>query len=265
MPGEYEDEAEWLRWKALIGVLAVPAGFGGVLGAAYLFSSAGLDWINRNAGLAAWGQTIGALIAIVIAIIVPVRMHQVERCAARESDAEEARLSRRHIASAIHADLTATIGALDVVEETMKHTMRQLEEARTLGQPIKNAPSYPGMAKINDGVIYKAVAADIGRLPPALMESIIEFYGRCTVIETLANSSDTIDRACDLIIPMIPRFKMGAEMIKMKIKLFEKAKYEMDADLTPSQQAILDAADRVHYPIREIAAASGVDIANAAR
>ena len=255
MAGDPNWEAEWLRWKALASVVAVPSGFGAVVAAALVGGT-----YLKSSEAAAWAQAIGSLIGIAIAVAVPLKVHRYERAAAREKEIRDDVESRRLIYAALRADIDSTVERLNRSEEVMVLTSARIREKRQLGAEMQNTTPYVGMSRVSDFVIYRAVASKIAQLPDALVAQIIGFYGNCGTIEVLGDGATSIESACEIIVPLLPRLRMEAEMIKMKIDLFMHGAFRMDAPLNPTVESILAAADRVHYPIRQIAADNGREI-----
>jgi hypothetical protein len=113
---------------------------------------------------------------------------------------------------------------------------------------------------VTDAIIYRQIAAELGRLPPNLITSVVLFYALALDYGRIADAAPTAEQAYTHLQSLAPRLKMyGARLIKTMEK-FEASGFSLDADIEPTPAELRILAAQVGYPLDEIARERGIDI-----
>jgi hypothetical protein len=219
-----------------------------------------LSWIEAHPGTAGWVQAVGAVLAILLAIAIPFFQHRRERKTAIKKRAQEEIDFLRRLVPAIRAEVVAAIEAAGLQERAIGPALNALEKAIKAGQTIVDGPPIRAGMTFTDGVIYRAVAAEIGRLPAALVVQVVNFYGRGEQISRLADAARTASESYANILPIIPRFRMSGILLIGILDKLEAANFNPTIDARLNREEIVVAARKVGYPLERIAADYGIEI-----
>lgn len=209
----------------------------------------------------AWVQAVGSIIAILVAVFVPWRQR---RNVLRDATADRIRQERDHLqrlAIGLREEIRAASDAAHRRQEAIAQTFAHLREAASRGEIIKEAgPIQPGSLSLTDATVYKQIAAELGRLPPELIKSIVAFYSLALDISRIADAAPTAIEAYNLIFSSLPRVRTYAAILVRTLEKFETAGFSADTDLHPTAAEVRQFADAAGYPLDQIAKERGVNL-----
>jgi hypothetical protein len=217
------------------------------------------SWLS-NANAPAWVQAVGSVLAILVAVLLPAWQRSKSL---RDAAADHARQEREHLhrlTTGLRAEINAALVTADRHETVITPGLQQLQEMRERGAIIKNDPIHPGSMSVTDAILYRQIAAELGRLPPKLITSVVLFYTLALDYGRIADAASTAEQAFTHLQSLAPRLKMyGARLIKTMEK-FEAAGFALDADIEPTPAELRTIAAQVGYPLDEVARERGLDI-----
>jgi nitroreductase len=205
----------------------------------------------------AWFQAIGSIVAIGVAVAVPWWQR---RNALHDARTERARDEKEHVkrlCAALRAEFTAAREAADRQQHAVTRALQGVKEAREHGLKIKEEPIAQGSMVLTDAIVYRQIAAELGRFPPGLTERIVRFYAYALEMGRMADASPTAEQACENMLGSAPRLQMNAAWLVRTLDRFEAADFDLNADLNVPPPELLALAREVGYPIEEIARERG--------
>jgi hypothetical protein len=206
---------------------------------------------------AAWVQAVGSVAAILVAIYVPWR--QRRNASAEREQLETQRL--QHLIAALRAEITSAQSAADRWGATINQTLAGLRRAQTQGVTIvNNGPIQPGSLTLTDAILYKEVAGELGRVPPDLVERIVQFYSLTFDMGRIANGASTATRAYEEVLGMLPRFKMNAALLILTLDKFQKSGFRTDVDLHLTADEARRLATETGYPLDDVLKERGLTL-----
>ena len=214
-----------------------------------------MSWLS-NPNTPAWVQAIGSIGAIVGSIIGSVWLQNRQRRisnidAAGELAAQEQTQLRRLMAG-LRAEIKAAIEQSSRHEQVISTVLVDLARARAEGKEIVRRPIQPGSMKITDGVVYRQLAAELGRLPIPLIEATVSYYARTFEIERIADSAPSAEEAYANVKGLMPRARMAAAMLIRTLEKFERAGFNPDTLAALTQDEIREIASEVSYPLEKL-------------
>jgi heme exporter protein D len=205
----------------------------------------------------AWFQAIGSIIAIVVAIVVPWwQRHN----ALHDARTERARNDKDHVkrlCAALRAEFAAAREAADRQQHAATIVLQGAAKAREQGLKVREEPIARGSMVLTDAIVYRQIAAELGRLPPSLTERIIRFYAYALEMGRMADASPTAEQACENLLGLAPRLRMNAAWLVSTLDRFEAADFDLQADLNVPPSELLALAREAGYPIEQIAKERG--------
>jgi len=257
LDGLVRDLGTWIDAHAWISVLAWR--IAGIAAAIFLglldMLRDAAAWIAANPGIAVWAQA-AATVAI---LLVVMRMRRDGRTrgappraveprpviAATDADtnaaAAEARrqvLRCRRLVAALRAEIGAALDAAVVRHESINKLDREIKNSIALGKIIDLAPLRFTTLGITEGVAFRALGAEIGLLPPALVESAVKFYNRVADQGRALASSKTVQQQIWLLQEGLPRIRLDGAIVAAQLDRFERSGFDPDPELELSAEEI---------------------------
>jgi uncharacterized membrane protein YccC len=217
------------------------------------------SWLS-NPNTPAWVQAVGTVLAILVAVLLPAWQRSKSL---RDAAVDHERQEREHLhrlTTGLKAEINAALVTAHRHETVVTPGLQQLEKQRARGAIIKNDPIHPGSMSVTDAIIYRQIAAELGRLPPPLITSVVLFYTLALDYGRIADAASTAEQAYTHLQSLAPRLKMyGARLIKTMEK-FEASGFRLDAQIEPTSAELRIIAAQVGYPLDDIARERGLDI-----
>ena len=139
--------------------------------------------------------------------------------------------------------------------------MKAIEGAKQAGATIiDRGPLSKGSMAITDAIIYRELASELGRLPPAVISEVVSFYGRALEIGRIAEMGSSALDSYATLHDLAPRVRIGGALVIRLLEKFEQSDFAVDADLKPTREEVLELAKRVDYPIEIILKERGFKI-----
>jgi hypothetical protein len=192
--------------------------------------------------VASWVEAIGTVGAVVSAIA----LWRVDREANRQSEIRADREHMRRMVAGLRAEVRAALEAAD--------TRRTATEGIVApGATVINQPPPPiGSLAITSGIVYRQVAAEMGKLPPSMIQHVVSFYERAQELERVAGAGSTAADAFSTVHSLVPRLAMFGAMLISLLDKFEAAGFDPDARLEFSHEELQAMSRRTSYPLDEV-------------
>ena len=201
----------------------------------------------------AWVQAVGSVVAILVAIWIPARQR---RNALRDAAAERLRENVEHLrrlTAGLRAEINEALSVAHIREEAINGALAAVAEARAAGaQVTRSGPIAPGTMTITDAIIYRQVAAEVGRLPPDLIRSAVKFYALTFELARVADGAPSALDAYNAVRSNLPRVRMHAALLIKTLDKFEVAGFVPTAEIHPSHDEIRALAANVGYPLETV-------------
>lgn len=217
-------------------------------------------WLS-DASTPAWVQAIGSLVAILIAVLVPWFQR---RNALRDVATDRARQQKDHLqrlVAGLREEIRAASDTADRRQSAITLTLEQVRQAANRGMTVKEpGPIAPGPLSLTEAVVYRQVAAEMGRLPPELIKSVVAFYAGALEINRVADGAPTAMQAYRNTLELLPRFKTYSAIVIRTLDKFEAADFSTTADIKPTPSEVRKFASDAGYPLDEIAKSRGIEL-----
>jgi hypothetical protein len=105
---------------------------------------------------------------------------------------------------------------------------------------------------VTDAIIYRQIAAEVGRFPPDLIKSVVQFYAGALLMGRIADSTPTAQLAFEATQGLAPRLKMLAALLIKKLDNFEASGFAADAKVDPEPADVRALAAKLGYPLDQI-------------
>ena len=213
--------------------------------------------ISLGDNIAAWVQAIFSGGAIIAAVVL-------WRADANERKQRENKEKRAHLQSIVVTLRSEVFYALEAAEIRME-TFSSLHTKSSTFQIDTDFEVPPEGLEITTATVYKAIAPELGNLPPTLAEAVVDFYSkaaemqRVLIVDTRLNN---LDKSALLknIRHLMPRIRMKGELLLLQLDKFEKSGFEGNIEFSPSAEELKTVADKVGYPLKEVAAERGFQL-----
>lgn len=209
----------------------------------------------------AWVQAVGSTVAILIAVFVPWWQRRKSLFDAACDRARQERRQLQRMVAGLREEIRAASDAAGRRQEAISETFRQLDEAVKRGGTLKmTGPIQPGSMALTDGTIYRAVAAELGRLPTELIKSVVTFYSLVLDMSRTADGSPTAVEAYQSFLPSLPRARTYAAIVIRTLDKLEEAQFSTNANILPTGEEVCQFAAKFGYPLLEIAKERGLNV-----
>jgi hypothetical protein len=227
------------------------------------------DWPS-NPTAAAWVQAVSAVVAvcvsivtIVVAVWIPARQRSKSIEDAQKERTRQEKEHLRRLCAGLRAEVVAAQDVIKYREFSAGQVTKLVEEGEKRGaKVIGNTKITPGSMTISDAIVYRQLAAEIGRLPPELTKTIVKFYADAFEVSRLADGAPSTQQACDVITSLATRLKMGAVMLLKTLDKFEAADFLANANIRLTQNDIRQLAAETGYPLEQVAKERGLSLPN---
>jgi hypothetical protein len=210
-----------------------------------------LSWLS-DASAPAWVQAVGSV--IIIPVTVWMAAWQRSR-SVRDAQVVRARQDTEHLArlaTGLKAEISAAIESMEVQQSTIEQTLKLLDAARAKGAVIKTDPVQSGSVVVTDAIIYRQIAAELGRFPPDLIKSVVQFYAGTLLMGRIADSAPTAQLTLEATQGLAPRLKILAALLIKKLDNFEASGFAADAKIGPKPADVRAIAAKLGYPLDQI-------------
>jgi hypothetical protein len=221
------------------------------------FWSSLLSWLC-DPGAPAWVQAVGSVIAVLIAVWIPARQR---RNSLRDASTDRQRQEKEHLkrlTTGLRAEIDAALEWTKRRQQAIEPVLKGLQDARASGVAIKREPIQPGSIVVTDAIVYRAIASELGRLPPELIRSVVLFYTLALDLGRIADGAPTAEEAYKNLHSNVPRLKMHAALLTKTLDKLEACGFMVDADVRPKPDEIRDLAIEVGYPIDQVMRERGI-------
>jgi hypothetical protein len=113
---------------------------------------------------------------------------------------------------------------------------------------------------VTDAIIYRQIASELGRFPPDIIKSVVQFYALSLELGRIADATPTAQRAYEMIQGSAPRLKMQAALVIKTLDKFEAAGFAVTANIRPTPDEIKELAAHTGYPLDQIASERGLHL-----
>jgi hypothetical protein len=131
-----------------------------------------MKWSQLNP---AWVQAVGSLLALGVAIAAPALQHRSARKDARVQRARERKERLERLIAGLRAEVSAVVETARMHREIAERTLSQLENAKQAGHEILESKFPEGSFSLTDSIVFKALAPELGTLPPELSKKLSRF------------------------------------------------------------------------------------------
>jgi hypothetical protein len=209
-------------------------------------------WLSGS-NAPAWVQAIGSVLAILVAIAIPM----IQRAVAAR-DAKEERNRQRmdrlaRLSAALRAEVAAARDAIDLHLVTVERTIEEIEIVLARGGGLAGGgPVRPGTMTITDAIVYRQIAAEIGEFPVQLTKFVVGFYSMAIGVGRIAEMGPNLDGAFEVIRGTAPRLKMYGAVLSKMLGKFESSSFASNARLDLSSDELKALANENGYPLDAI-------------
>jgi hypothetical protein len=210
-------------------------------------------WIEAHPGMASWVQAAGAIIAIAIAIGVPWLQRRHELRDAKLDDEVALKELRKRLTVSMRAEIQAILNSADVKSQAIESTFKKIDALKKVGKEIVERTKDPVALYFTDGVIYRAVAANIGALPPEVVSQAVQFYAYLGETQSFAATAGSQLQYFSIIRDQLPRLKMLAHWLLRVLDRFESAGFADGAVLVIPPVELVQLAELAGYDIEKAA------------
>lgn len=216
----------------------------------------------------AWVQACGSIATVIVSIVtivvaVWIPAHQRKK-AIGDARAEQNRQEREHLrrlTAGFRAEVLAASKTANRREFAIKHTFQTVERARRSGVTVSEpGPTQPGSLSLSDATLYKQMAAELGRFPPAIISQIVTFYSLIFDVDRISDGAPTAMQAYRELLESLPRFKMYAAILVAILNKFEAAGFSADADLNMKPDEMRKMSAETGYPLDEVLKERGLTL-----
>src|SRR5665213_383081 len=201
----------------------------------------------------AWVQAVGSVAAILVAVWLPAwQRRNALRDTATDRSSENTEHLRRLI-SGLRAEINEALDSARRRQESIEAALKTIAEEVAKGVVVKNSgPIGAGTMTITDAIIYRQVAAEIGRLPPELIRSVVKFYALTLDIGRVAEGASSALDAYKSVVINMPRVRMHAALLISTLDKFEESGFLATADIRPTPEEVRILAAQVGYPFDDV-------------
>lgn len=218
--------------------------------AGWLSDPTAAAWVQAGSSIA---TVFVAIATVVVAVWIPAHRRRQSIEDARDERNRQEKEYLKRVCAALRAEIEATQMAAERHETAIGLTLKRLEEARAHGATITGGGRLPqDSVVLTDAIIYRRIAAELGRLPPELNRSIVVFCTIALDLGRLANGATTAQSAYETILKLAPRLKMSAAVLISNLDKFEAANFAPEANIHGTVEEFRALAAKVGYPADQV-------------
>jgi len=116
----------------------------------------------------------------------------------------------------------------------------------------------PGSVIVTSAVIYRQLAAEIGRLPEGLVKRVIEFYATVEEINRIVEFDAAWETTASNLVELAPRLRVAGEFALFAIEKLRQANYASDASVEPTSDEARLIAKKAGFPLSKVLAEHGL-------
>lgn len=213
--------------------------------------------VAHSAVAAAWAQAIGAVLAVVVAII----LWRLDRSRAVKIKKQEEKDFVRRLLAILRVEVQVALETADLREQTFRRMLSEIQRARDAGITItQSGPLESEKITLTDAVIYRQLAPELGRIPASVSVHIVKFYARALEIVRIASFSKSAIEGAEVLLKMLPRCKMSGEILLAVLLKFEKSDFSetINLKLSPDEMRVL--ARKTNYPLEQVTNERGIEL-----
>jgi alkylation response protein AidB-like acyl-CoA dehydrogenase len=214
--------------------------------------------------IASWieaGATVVGALGTLAAVIVAVVSWRIDRHQERVERALADRQRAQHMIVALGAEIEGALKAAHRQKTTIDQTIAQVEAAVAKGGEVKDGSRIdPTAISVTDAIVYRALAPEIGRLPPEIIRQTTSFYHFAREMERVAMVGGPIMNLFQQLTGLLPRLLLQGELVLLIYQRFGEADFRADTDLKLKKEEMIALANAVGYPIEEIARERGIEL-----
>jgi hypothetical protein len=200
----------------------------------------------------AWAQAIFAALAIIGAVWVSAWQRSRSLRDAEKAKAREEKEHLRSLTAGLKEEVGAALEAATRQQSSIERAVSQVKIAVEAGATIARTPIRAGSMVLTDAIIYRQVAAELGRLPTDLIKLVVRFYTGVLEMGRLADGSPTALEAYEILRGLGPGFRTTAALVITTLDKFEAAGFAADADIRLNPDEVKELASKMGYPLEEV-------------
>lgn len=207
----------------------------------------------------AWAQAVFAALAIVGAVWVSAWQRSRSLRDAQDAQATHDNEHLRRLTAGLRAEIEAALEAAARQQSTIEQTITTVNSAVEAGATITHRPIQPGSLTLTDAIVYRQVAAEIGRFPPDVIRATVQFYASALEVGRLADAAPTALKAFEILKDLAPRLRMSAAMLIKTLEKFEATGFAAHASLRLAPAEVRELAKKVGYPLDDVLKERGIN------
>ncbi|HEV2303402.1 MAG TPA: hypothetical protein VGR91_17690, partial [Stellaceae bacterium] len=165
----------------------------------------------------------------------------------------------RRLTAGLRAEIEAALEAAARQQSTIEQTITTVNSAVEAGATITHRPIQPGSLTLTDAIVYRQVAAEIGRFPPDVIRATVQFYASALEVGRLADAAPTALKAFEILKDLAPRLRMSAAMLIKTLEKFEATGFAAHASLRLAPAEVRELAKKVGYLLADVLKERGIN------
>jgi hypothetical protein len=209
----------------------------------------------------AWAQAIFAGLAILLAVVVTAWQRSSAMRDDRAKHAQQEIEHLRRLTVGVRAEIRAALQMAGAQQERLDQTLSQIADAREQGISIvASGPIHPGSMVVTDAVVYRQIAADLGRFPPELIKWLVQFYAYAAELGRRADAAPQAVQAYQMLSESGSRLRLLAALVLKTLDKFEASGFSVNADISLKPDEIKELAAKTGYPLADLARERGFTV-----
>jgi hypothetical protein len=167
----------------------------------------------------------------------------------------------RRLTVGVRAEIRAALQMAGAQQERLDQTLSQIADAREQGISIvASGPIHPGSMVVTDAVVYRQIAADLGRFPPELIKWLVQFYAYAAELGRRADAAPQAVQAYQMLSESGSRLRLLAALVLKTLDKFEASGFSVNADISLKPDEIKELAAKTGYPLADLARERGFTV-----
>jgi len=196
--------------------------------------------------IANWASAVGTVAAVVVAIVLWREDRFRERTEAARLRTE--RMER--LVVSLREEIAQAVKGAERNQRAAERILGLIGEGQ--GPAVSGGRIAPGTLAIPDGVIYRAVVADLGYLPTSILSELVKFYTYAGDVVRTAELAPSWRDGYATLIALSPRVRMSGNALLLMLEKFAGADFSPAANVKLTEQEMRDIACRSGYPPDEL-------------